>query len=211
MGDEELLEWIATARAAGDLEHAREGCGNLAYRYEDRIQAKIRLRTDPKHADDIFMEVMLSVSRSAFDGTFMGQFGSWINTITHRRIVDFYRTNGEALKKDQLFAEEHSDEEGVWVTDGLEDDDIALLAYREIAETIRNGRIKETHRLVIKLYGPVELEYLELDAASTCEHVERITGESISEANVHKIWARFKADFKAELERAEGDAGGDGS
>jgi hypothetical protein len=210
MADEELLEWIATARDAGDFEHARDSCGMLAFRYEDRIQAKIRNRTPNAFVEDVFMEVMVSVTRSAFDGKFVGQFGSWINTITQRRIVDFHRKRGRQPQQ-TIFEEEHESEDGVWVHDGADDERLSLLPYIEIAETVRKSRPKEMHRLVIQLYGPVELGYGELDAASTCEQVERRLGETISEDNVAQIWKRFRVDFAAELEKADEDPGGAGS
>ena len=210
MADEELLEWIAEARAAGDYEHARDSCGMLAFRYENRIQAKIQMRTPPDHVEDVFMEVMVSVTRSAFDGKFVGQFGSWINTITQRRIADFHRKR-ERQPKETLFEEEHESEDGVWVHDGAEDERLNLLPYLEIAERIRTGRAKEMHQLVIKLYGPVELGYGELDASSTCEHVKLQLGEEITEDNVAQIWRRFRVDFKAELEKADSDPGGESS
>ena len=65
----------STAREAGDVEHARTACGMLAFRHEDRVEAKIRIRTPPEHAEDLVMTVMESIVHSAFDGKFMGEFG----------------------------------------------------------------------------------------------------------------------------------------
>lgn len=210
MGDDELLDWIAVAREAGDFEHARDCCGMLAFRYEDRIQAKILAKMDPRYAEEVFMEVIASATRSAFDGKYAGQFGAWINTITHRRIVDFYRAQ-ERQPDETLFEEEHEGEEGVWVTHGVLDENYSMLAYREIAEELRLGRKKEFHQLVIKLYGPEELGYHALDAATTCEFVAAKLGEEISEDNVAQIWRRFRLDLKDALERAKRDPGGEGS
>lgn len=208
LSDDELLAWVTKAREAGDIEQARNACGMLAFRHEDRVEAKIRIRTSPEHAEDIFMTVMESVVRSAFDGKFMGEFGSWINRITQRRIADFYKKR-ESSVKTTLLADEHDDEDGVWVSHGADDDDIVLIGYRDLAEQLRAARTKRIHRYVIELYGPVELGYLEFDAASTCAEIRRLTGETISEANVHQIWRRFKIDFMEALDEADIAGGGD--
>ncbi len=143
------------------------------------------------------MNVMESAVRSAFDGKFMGEFGSWLNTITqpaHRRLPrgpqapsrnhpapGRARGRGRRLGFDRRRGRSTS----------------CMLGYREIAERLCAER-NEIHRAVIKLYGPVEIGYLEYDAGSTAEEINRIHPDEkkpMTATNVYKIWSRFQKDF----------------
>lgn len=210
LGNDALLDWIVLARDSGDEEGARKACGLLAFRHEDRIVGKVLAKVNPRFADEVTMEVMESVVRSAFDGKFMGQFGSWLNTIIKRRIADFHAKQQRTLQAGPL-PDEHEAEEDFWGKGGREDDNLDLVAYKELAERLRCERPNLVHRLVIQLYGPVELGYFELDAASTKAEVDKMADEPITESNIHQIWRRFKKDFMDALGDAENPEGGEPS
>jgi DNA-directed RNA polymerase specialized sigma24 family protein len=203
LDDEGLLEAIAKARDAGDLDGARRVAGMLAWRYSDRVRAKVRLRTPRRDVEDVAMNVMESAVRSAFDGKYLGEFGAWINTIVKRRIADYHR-KGEQLPDLEPLPDEHQGDEDVWVRAPAAEDELALLGYREIAEQIRCSRPNEVHRTVIALYGLGELGYQDLSAAATRAEVQRLhPGETVSEANIHQIWKRFKEDLAEALLRSD--------
>jgi DNA-directed RNA polymerase specialized sigma24 family protein len=202
LSDEQLLAWIGVARDAGDLDAAKRGSGMLAFRHAKRVTDKVKVRTPPESVEDVVMNVMESAIRSAFDGKFMGEFGSWINTITRRRIADFHEAR-KRLPDTTLLPDEHEGDEGVWVSIGIEEVDIAMVGYREIADRLCAQR-NEVHRAVIKLYGPVEIGYLEYDAASTADEVNRLFPDArMTAQNVYKIWSRFQQDFADALEDSD--------
>jgi hypothetical protein len=204
--DEQLLAWIGVAREAGDLDGAKHGSGMLAFRHQKRVVDKVKMRTPASSVDDVVMDVMESAFRSAFDGKFMGEFGSWINTITRRRIADFHEAR-KRLPDTTLLPDEHDDEDGIWVSIGVEDVAIELLGYRDLTEQLCGDR-NEVHRAVIKLYGPVEIGCLEYDAASTAEEINRLFPDArppMTATNVYKIWSRFQKDFAAALEAPDSE------
>lgn len=201
--DEELVEAIAAARDAGDLAAARHICGMLAFRHWGKVLARVKLRTPRADAEDVAMTVMESVVRSAFDGKQVGRFHAWVAVITNRRIADYTREKEGKPTLDPL-PDEHEGDEDFWVRLPQGAAENALLPYREIAERIRSARPNPIHQHVIRLYGPLELNYLDLGAAATATEITRLhPGERVSEANVHQIWRRFKAELADALRAAE--------
>ncbi len=56
------------------------------------------------------------------------------------------------------------------------------------------------HQRVIRLYGPNDIGSMDLSASETAEKVNGDDASaSMTEANVHQIWKRFKVDLHAEL------------
>lgn len=202
--DEALLAYIAAARDSGESKAEHTAAAILGFRYSSIVRARVRARTPPKDVEDVVMEVMQSIFRSSFDGRHVGQFRSWVLTITSRRIAD-YHASAERHPNTLPLPDEHEGEEEFWIVAGREDPALALLPYRELAEQIRCARKKKTHRDAIALYGPVELGYKGLDAAATKAEVEILNrGETMTEANVHQIWRRFKEELDEAIEAADG-------
>jgi DNA-directed RNA polymerase specialized sigma24 family protein len=206
LGDEAVLDYIEAAREAGDQDAARNACGVLAFRYESIVKARVRASTPRGAVEDVFMDVMESAARSAFDGKFIGEYRNWLKTITRRRIADFHEKR-KRQPAQTLLPDEHTEEEGVWVRKGIDEVEAQLLEIRELADQICGERPNEIHRIVIQLYGSEVLGYQDFDAASTATEVKRLCGETVSEANIHQIWRRFKNDYGDAWNDAAGAGG----
>ena len=64
-----------------------------------------------------------------------------------------------------------------------------------IVETCHAGVTEPHHKRVIELYGPVEMGFYGLSARDTANMVNEEFGtnpQEMTEANVHKIYQRFK-------------------
>ncbi len=198
LSEEDVLAYIVAARDAGHEEHARQTAAVLVWRYERIVKSRVRAKTPPAAHDDVVMDVMEGAIRSAFDGKFIGQFRSWIDTITRNKIVDFHRRAERSPELTGL-GHEHEGEEGAWVWVANEDEANNLLPYRELAERLCRER-NEIHATVIRIYGPIGLGFLEFDAASTCTEVNRLFPDAdMKEPNVHQIWRRFRAELEEQL------------
>ena len=196
LSDEALVDYIVAAREAGDLEAEKHAVGHLAFGFERTILAWIRMDMGSASAediDDVFMEVQHSAIRSSFEGKVIGEFGSFLKTITKRRVADHFRQRERRLRADPI-PEENQGDESVWGNDPHEEDFAASSELRDVIESVLATR-SEQQRKVIRLYGPDVAGFLNLPA----DHVAaRIDG--MSAANVHKIWSRFKQDLRSELD-----------
>ena len=202
LGDEALVDYVVAAREAGDDEAAKSGVSVLAFGFWDRVRSKVALKVPPGDVDDVAMDVMESAAKSTFSGKVIGQFGSWINTITTRRIADFHRDReGEQTS---LLGEEHEGDEDRWGEDSSTESETVSVEYGDAAGRVLAGR-SPLHQRVVKLYGPNLLGFLDLSAAQVCAEIAGNPGETMTEANVHQIWRRFKKDLAVELGEDSGD------
>lgn len=200
--NEELIDYIGRAAEARDTASARIASGILAYGMEPTIVAWVRKdmgsRSD-EDVEDVVGDVLYSVVHSSFDGKLIGEFGSFLKTITKRRVVDWFRKR-ERRERDEPLANEHDGEEGIWGEQVGVEDDTDAVAMRDAVDRVlstRNGM----HEKVIRLYGP---GYVGFDGLSADETVARINADAsddtVTSANVHQIWKRFKTDLAKELE-----------
>lgn len=115
LGNEALVDYIAAAREAADHEAERRAVGVLAFAFEDTIRAWVRkdMGSAPQDVDDVVMEVMQSAIRSSFEGKVVGEFGSFLRTISARRVVDHFRRRGRRPEESPL-PEEHEGDEEIW-------------------------------------------------------------------------------------------------
>ena len=202
LGDEALVDYAAGAREAGDEEAAKTGAGVLAFGFWDRVHRRVALRVPRRDVDDVAMEVMQSAVRSTFSGKVIGQFGSWINTITARRIADYHRDReGDQAS---LLAEEHEGEDEVWGDGRGTEPETVSVEYRDAADRVLAAR-NALHQRVIRLYGPGLLGYLDFSASQVCAEIAGNPGETMTEMNVHQIWRRFKKELADELGNEAGD------
>lgn len=195
-----LVDYIAAAREAGDLAQARKASGILAFAFEPTIRGWVRKEMGsrgPEDVEDVVMEVLASVVHSSFDGKVVGEFGSFLKTISKRRAVDYFRRSERHGKEDPLLSE-HLGEEDVWGDEeGTEDPD--SIEMQDAIERVLEGR-NGMHRKVIRLYGPNYLGLLDFTAGETAAEIcGDETEDTVTEANVHQIWKRFKTDLGEEL------------
>jgi DNA-directed RNA polymerase specialized sigma24 family protein len=198
LSNEELLDYLAAERDAGRPDCAKRALEILAFGYWDHVRLRVWRKVPREDVDDVTATVIESAISSSFDGRAIGQFVSWLNTITQFRIADYHRRREREAPTTPL-PEEHEGAEEIWGATGGDDAELAAVAVREAA-----GRVLETrsplHQDVIRLYGPHELNFMACSAAETAERVMAIhQGETMSEDNVHQIWSRYNAELHREL------------
>jgi DNA-directed RNA polymerase specialized sigma24 family protein len=199
LSDEALLAYIVAEREADRPHCVKRAVSILAFGYEDFIRYRVVEKVPPEDVDDVVGTVIESVVKSAFDGRSVGELRSWLKVIAQRRIADYY--DGRERSPDTRPLPDgggDDSDDGTWGAEPGIDDETDVIAIREAA-----GRVLETrsdvHQHVIRLYGPNELGYMALGAAEAARIVADAHAGSMSEANVHQIWRRYKSDLDGEL------------
>ena len=197
LSDEQLLAYVVAERDAGRPECAKRAVAILAFGYEPTIRYRVVARIPTEDVDDLVGTVLESVIRSAFDGRSIGEFKSWLRVITQRRIADYHGDRERKPPPGPLAGDVDDDDER-WGVEPAVGDGTEAIALREIAARLLEAR-NPVHQHVIRLYGPNALGYMELSAAEAATAVAEAHATTMSEANVHQIWRRFRADFHDEL------------
>jgi RNA polymerase sigma factor (sigma-70 family) len=197
LSDEQLIDYLRAARAAGRHDAMKAAVAVLVYGYHETLRNRARLKLPDADAEDVVSETMASAIVSAFGGSSVGEFKSWLHTILSRRIADYHDARSRVPKTTAL-PSEHEREDEVWGQepavefegDALHARDLLCQAYAEL----ENDR----HRRVIDLYvfGPHT-------AAETAE----LVGDGMSEANVHQISSRFQKRVRELLEEGSDTSG----
>lgn len=194
--NEELIAYIAEQRDAGRPECAREAMAILAFGYWNLVLHHLRGIPD-YDKEDVASEVIQSALKSAFNGQTIGEFVNWLKVIIRRRAWDYRRT-AKRIEKEPL-AEENADDDQVWGKIVAVDDHADEVAIRETALRVLDDR-SDQHRCVIEHYGPDALGWASLSAAETVAATNALfPGETMTEANVHQIWRRFKREVGEQL------------
>jgi RNA polymerase sigma factor (sigma-70 family) len=188
LSDEQLIDYLRSARAAGRHDVMRPAVATLVYGYWDNLvnRARLKLRTEAD-AEEVAAEAMASAIASAFDGKSVGEFRSWLHTILSRRIADWWEAKEQKLVKAPL-PSEHEEAWGREPAVGFEGE--ALFA-RECIRRALSEVADSRHRQVLDLYvlGP----HSAAEAAS-------LVGGGMTEANVHQIASRFQRRVRELLE-----------
>jgi DNA-directed RNA polymerase specialized sigma24 family protein len=198
LADDALIDYLRAAREAGRHDAMKAAVAVLVFGYHDALTNRARLKLPEPDVADVVSETFASAIASAFDGSSVGEFRSWLHTILSRRIADYHDARRRTPKTAPLPGEHHG-EEAVWgeePSDPFEGDALHArgcleIAYRELE--------RDSHRAVIDLYvlGPNS-------AADTAA----LIGDGMTEANVHQIASRFQRRFKELLEEGS-DTGGE--
>ncbi len=200
LSDEQLIAEIVAARNAGDNDAARAALGVLAFRRYDDVRRRILLKVPLEDADDVASEVFISALKSAFDGTSVGEFVNWLQTITKRRVADYHR--GRPDEPDLPLAEEGGDEKDAW-GEHLADDDFADAVDTEAVIEQALSDLSKPHRAVVELYV-----FEGLSAKETADQVNMSSNDELAKpmtnANVHQIAKRFREHLRRLLEDARG-------
>jgi RNA polymerase sigma factor (sigma-70 family) len=200
LSDDELIAEIVAARDAGDNDAARAALGVLAFRRYDDVRRRILIRVPREHADDVAQEVFISALKSAFDGTSVGEFVKWLQTITNRRIVDFHRARPD--EPDLPLAEEEAGEEGGHGVRPAEGDFSGGIDTEAVIEQAMD-ELSEPHRVTVQLYV-----FEGHKAKETAEQVnmscKELLDTPMTEANVHQIAKRFRERLRKLLADARG-------
>ena len=144
----------------------------------------------PAHAvEDTAGEVIASANTSSYTGESIGQFKAWLNTIMHRKIVDFYRERERTIDAEPL-GSEHDDRPSL---QPLSPDDAGYVETQLVIESVL-GELRDDHRRVVEI-----IVFQARSADDACAEVDGMTPD-----NAYQIVRRFRQRLRAAL---EGDNG----
>lgn len=193
LSDEELIDYIRAARAAGRGDAVTLALRVLVFGYLEIIERRVALKVPPQDVSEVAAQAMESALKSAFDEESVGQFRSWLNTITSRRIADYHRDREDDPYLVQL-PNEHEGDDEVWgEIAGREYEGVRLDAERAIQTAY--GELKAEHQAIIDAYV-----FADRPAAEVAEEL------GTSEANVHQVASRFRKRLRELLD--DGDTPG---
>jgi RNA polymerase sigma factor (sigma-70 family) len=183
LGDDDLIAYIRRARDAGESQHARLGLRILVFGHMDNVERRVRMKV-PEHAVDLVAGLAFEKAfTAAFDGTSVGEFRSWLNTITDRRIADYHRRTRPREEPLPSTGEDHDDRNDPTV----EPETGAVEAQSAVDQAM--AELNPVHQRVIDLYVFSDSEPSATDVATRVIHD---TGQPMSENNVHQIARRFR-------------------
>jgi DNA-directed RNA polymerase specialized sigma24 family protein len=143
---------------------------------------------------------MKGAMRSAFDGRFLGEFHSWMNSIARHKIADYYRRKERTAELVPLGEEHEGEDDAPYPVQGRIDNGYDEFAFHELTDQVLRQR-SDLHATIVKLYG-ASPPFLGLKPAETREEIERLfPGETASDSNIYKVWQRFKEDFAEALDK----------
>jgi RNA polymerase sigma factor (sigma-70 family) len=183
LDDDALIAYMREARAHGDPS-AAAGLAILVYGHWHNVERRVRMKIPAAHVEDLTGDIVVDAIASAFEGKSVGEFVSWLGTITQRAIADFYRRGPGRIKP----ADEPAPEQATASEAGL-------IEVRDAIERVM-APLQPHHRAVIDL--------VVFDGRSAAEAAGAVDG--MTEANVHQIVSRFRRALRGELQ-AGGDTG----
>jgi RNA polymerase sigma factor (sigma-70 family) len=198
LADDALVDYLRGAREAGRHEAMKAAIAVLVFGYHDTLMNRARLKLPDVDVADVVSETLASAIASAFDGSSVGEFKSWLHTILSRRIADYHDARTRMPRTAPLPGEHLGDEE-VWGDEPSDPFEGDALHARSCLEAAYSELERDGHRAVIDLYvlGPNS-------AADTAA----LIGDGMTEANVHQIASRFQRRVKELLEEGS-DTGGE--
>ena len=202
--DDGLLDYIRLARGAGRPGEARRALKLLVLKNIKDVRRRVAMKVAPADVDDVTQETMISAVGAAFVGDSVGEFRSWLNTITSRRIADHHRGR-ESDPDTTTLPEEHESDENVWgrTPESREADANEMEVRLAIGELIEE--LNEAHQVVVVLYC-----YMQWPAAEAAEETNRrAPGAGMTENNVQQIGSRFRRALRERL--GGGDTAAEGS
>lgn len=187
--DEKLVEYIVSARDAGETDAMTAAVGIFAWGRQGMVMGLLGLKNVPeKDREQVFMEVIHGTLKASFDGVSVGQIVNMIKTITRYRTADYFEKNKSGLRSEPL--PEPGGDDGPEF--GIPDDGFDEFEVRELVESVLETRSPE-HRRVI------ELRLEKFPSKEIAEMME----VSMSPANIDKIFSRFNRDLKTAFEDGE--------
>lgn len=187
LSDEQLIAYTRAARQAGRHDAMKPAVAVLAFGYWDNLVNRARLKLPEADAEQVAGEALESAIASAFDGSSVGEFRSWLHTILSRRVADYWQKRERTVQTRPL--PQPGDDEFAGREPEVEFEGGALHA----AECVRRAleELPAAHLEVVRLY--VLGTHSAADAAS-------LAGDRMTEANVHQIASRFQRRVKELLE-----------
>jgi RNA polymerase sigma factor (sigma-70 family) len=211
LSDEELMDYIRRARAAGRMDAASTAARILAFSYEDMVRSFVRNRVSDmgdQVIEDIVEVAVFDAVRSAesFKGETVPQFRAFVYTIAGRRIDDYHRKGrvrhgDKDIKVKTTPLEYESDEEIRHHDEPVIDPSDALLEGILFSQALFELE-RDDHRMVIELRRFRGLSYREI-ADEVNRHFGGRVDDSMTENNANKIDSRFEERFQRLLVEAE--------
>ena len=189
LSDDELIDYIRDARAAGALAEGRTALQILVFGHWDLVVARLRLKLPPHAVEDTAGEVIASAISSSFAGESVGEFRSWLTTILRRKIVDFYRERGRTIETEPL-VDERDDHPSI---QPISPDDAGYVETQLVIESVL-AELRDDHRKVVEI-----VVFQARSAEDACQQVDGMTPD-----NAYQIVRRFRKRLREAL---EGDNG----
>jgi RNA polymerase sigma factor (sigma-70 family) len=180
LDDDALIDYMRRAREAGHASAAL-ALAIIVYGHWSNVERRVRLKIPSQHVEDLTGDVIADAITSAFNGTSVGEFRSWLATITQRAIADFYRRGPGRAKTEEI-----SDDRAAPSDEG------AVEVHDAIARVL--AKLRPDHARVVDI--------VVFEDGSAADAACEVPG--MTEPNVHQIVSRFRRALREEL-----DPGGD--
>lgn len=182
LDDDALIAYMGEARANGHPS-AANALAILVFGHWPNVERRARMKVPREHVEDLTGDIVVDAIASAFEGTSVGEFRSWLNTITQRAIADFHRRGQGRFKRADEAPELAADPE------------TGEVELRDAIERVM-AKLRPDHRRVVDL--------VVFEGRSAAEAAQAVPGMTVD--NVHQIVSRFRKALRGELE-AGGDTG----
>lgn len=119
--------------------------------YQDKVLAYLKNRMgDIQEAEDLQSEVFLKVlqKKDKFDPG-KASVSTWIFTITHNTLIDYYRTRKVMQEVPETLAEDYSIDDGILQQERLE----------ELAVALEKLEVRERDLIILRYYQENTLKY----------------------------------------------------
>lgn len=191
LDDDALIDYMRRGRAAGHPS-AADALAILVFGHWSNVERRVRLKVPAVHVEDLTGDIIADAIASAFGGTSVGEFVSWLATITQRAVADFYRRGPGRMRTVSLSGDDRDDRPGPEPVLPAED---GVVEVRDAIERVM-ASLREDHRRVVDI-----VVFEDRPAADAAAEVAAMT-----EANVHQVVSRFRRALREELEPG-GDTG----
>lgn len=192
LDDEAIVAYARAARDAGDPAAGAHAIAILVYGHWPNIGRRVRMKVPRAHVEDVTAEIVTSAIQSAFDGTSIGEFRSWLATITKRRIADHHRRAEKSPATLPLVSD--PDETGALDPPAASEE--GLVETQDAVERVLAG-LSQAHRSVIEL--------VLFEGRSATQAAQEVPG--MREDNVHQIVSRFRRALRRALQDGDTEGG----
>jgi RNA polymerase sigma factor (sigma-70 family) len=189
LSDEELFEYMREARRAGALDAMRTALAVLAFGYRGIVRLRVMLKVPSQDVDEVTDTAIESAIGSRFDNDSIGEFRSWLNRITDRRIADYHRRREGKPELGPLPGE--GEEEALGPEPATEFEGTSVDARRALRQAL--DELRPNHRRAVERYV-----FAGCSAEEAAQEIEGMT-----EANVHQIASRFRRRLRDLLEAGD--------
>jgi len=183
--DDEIIDYISSARRAGSDAHMRQGIGILAFRRFDMVKGRIGNKVGADvDIEDIAMQVMTNAIEASFKGEHMGEFVNMLLTMTARRIADFHAA--KKPESDPYPTGDGGDENNYIAVPGIDGHEGFSVTRDLVMRDLDD--LSPSHRLVV-IYD------IRGDSAAQIADIvnNKLDPENpMTSTNVHKITSRFR-------------------